>query len=557
MFSFSSLNLKQKKFSCLELVVTTPIIIILIAMNTVGTSSAEAFTFSTVINNGDLIPSTDKNFNSYNQPSINDNGLVVIRARSRGGGGEPVSGIFTRDMLSLEPVQTVTTRNSIVPAPNNTNATFNEFPSFPRIDSKSSMFAFRGQSQPVWNVIDPTTDEIITKIGTSGIYTNQTGTLKTGLSQLGQLSEFSYVQVPNTTPLTKFDQFPGAPSPTDGNIVAFKGNWTDEAGTGKTGVYFRNAVSEGGNSAVQLIADSNTLIPGSTTTFGSTAPPSAASGQVVFLGVDNEENPTEGGIYRSLFSDPQNLKSVISLNTIVPGLVDPITKLGEALSFDGEYVGYWAALGNTTRSLTLTCPTEGNQALLNYCNSQYPDGFTTDVPQDQGIFVTNVNTLETRLVAQTGEKFSDFLFWNFSGRAPGNGEGDEEGDLELARWRSTSFVAVDSSNLVFKALRESIQGIYVSFGEGTSIEVVVETGMLGQVLDPEAFELPITSLGIERDGFRNGQLVINAAMANEESSWAGIYYTKAVPEPLTILGSGVALGFGVLFKRKLGKHQKD
>jgi len=555
MFSFSSLNLKQKKFSCLELVVTTPII--LIAMNTVGTSSAEAFTFSTVINNGDLIPSTDKNFNSYNQPSINDNGLVVIRARSRGGGGEPVSGIFTRDMLSLEPVQTLTTRNSIVPAPNNTNATFNEFPSFPRIDSKSSMFAFRGQSQPVWNVIDPTTDEIITKIGTSGIYTNQTGALKTGLSQLGQLSEFSYVQVPNTTPLTKFDQFPGAPSPTDGNIVAFKGNWTDEAGTGKTGVYFRNVVSEGGNSAVQLIADSNTLIPGSTTTFGSTAPPSAASGQVVFLGVDNEENPTEGGIYRSLFSDPQNLKSVISLNTIVPGLVDPITKLGEALSFDGEYVGYWAALGNTTRSLTLTCPTEGNQALLNYCNSQYPDGFTTDVPQDQGIFITNVNNLETRLVAQTGENFSDFLFWNFSGRAPGNGEGDEEGDLELARWRSTSFVAVDSSNLVFKALRESIQGMYASFGEGTSIEVVVETGMLGQVLDPEAFGLPITSLGIERDGFRNGQLVINAAMANEESSWAGIYYTKAVPEPLTILGSGVALGFGVLFKRKLGKHQKD
>jgi hypothetical protein len=34
--------------------VTTPVI--LIAINTVGTSSAEAFTFSTVINNGDLIP---------------------------------------------------------------------------------------------------------------------------------------------------------------------------------------------------------------------------------------------------------------------------------------------------------------------------------------------------------------------------------------------------------------------------------------------------------------------------------------------------------------------
>jgi hypothetical protein len=32
--------------------------------------------------------------------------------------------------------------------------------------------------------------------------------------------------------------------------------------------------------------------------------------------------------------------------------------------------------------------------------------------------------------------------------------------------------------------------------------------------------------------------------------------TKPVPEPLTILGSGVALGFGVLFKRKVSRKQK-
>jgi hypothetical protein len=35
-----------------------------------------------------------------------------------------------------------------------------------------------------------------------------------------------------------------------------------------------------------------------------------------------------------------------------------------------------------------------------------------------------------------------------------------------------------------------------------------------------------------------------------------ITVTKAVPEPLTILGSGVALGFGVLFKREYSKKQK-
>jgi len=35
-----------------------------------------------------------------------------------------------------------------------------------------------------------------------------------------------------------------------------------------------------------------------------------------------------------------------------------------------------------------------------------------------------------------------------------------------------------------------------------------------------------------------------------------ITVAKAVPEPLTILGSGVALGFGVLFKKEYSKKQK-
>jgi hypothetical protein len=56
------------------------------------------FTWSTVVNNTDLMPTDDARcqqtptprrcfFNSYNQPSVNVNGLVAIRARSRGGGG--------------------------------------------------------------------------------------------------------------------------------------------------------------------------------------------------------------------------------------------------------------------------------------------------------------------------------------------------------------------------------------------------------------------------------------------------------------------------------------
>ena len=48
------------------------------------------FTWTTVVNNNDLMPGApfDRTFNSYNQPSVNVDGLVVIRARSmrRGGG---------------------------------------------------------------------------------------------------------------------------------------------------------------------------------------------------------------------------------------------------------------------------------------------------------------------------------------------------------------------------------------------------------------------------------------------------------------------------------------
>jgi hypothetical protein len=41
------------------------------------------------------------------------------------------------------------------------------------------------------------------------------------------------------------------------------------------------------------------------------------------------------------------------------------------------------------------------------------------------------------------------------------------------------------------------------------------------------------------------------------NSGKGNTISTPVPEPLTILGSGIALGFGGFLKRKLGKHQKD
>ena len=105
----------------------------------------------TVVNNNDLMPPWyTRQFNSYNQPSVNLSGLVVIRARSRGGSGEPpVHGIYTRDMSrDASLVTRILDRSSDVPQPNNLNARFVETPAFPRIDKDTSTIVTRGNHPP-------------------------------------------------------------------------------------------------------------------------------------------------------------------------------------------------------------------------------------------------------------------------------------------------------------------------------------------------------------------------------------------------------------------------
>jgi hypothetical protein len=46
-----------------------------------------AFDWSTVANNGTTPPGSDRLFNSCNQPSVNERGMVAFRARSKGGQG--------------------------------------------------------------------------------------------------------------------------------------------------------------------------------------------------------------------------------------------------------------------------------------------------------------------------------------------------------------------------------------------------------------------------------------------------------------------------------------
>lgn len=546
------------------------------AVGAVDAAQPAISAWQVVVNNGDFMPTDTcdptvsnpttppcRKFNSYNQPSVNAKQLVVIRARSRGGQGlgQPVHGIYTRDMTAETPMVKIFDRQTLVPQPNNLGTVFIEPPSFPRIDIGSGTIATRGNHQPVWEYF--LEDDTETRAGTTGVYTNPFADLITGASKLGIVPEFAFFEVPEV-PGIPFDVFPGAPSVTDGATIVFKGNYTVDL-VGKTGVYYRELVDApipslegllepaGGTRPVVLIANNtDTLIPGTTMVFGSTAPPSAADGQAVFAGFDDEDNPTLGGIYLAPLAETPPLTTLVSIGAQVPGepVRNTFNRLGEGVSFDGRFVAFWGAWGTETKTLVLQCPTEGNADRIAFCNELYPDGFTTTIPVHQGIFVHDIWTSQTRTIAKTPADYDDFLYWNFSGRVPGTGEGDDDG--ELARWRSTAFVAVsglvDGSledatfHAAFKARTgevvagvyvDPVDGIYLRRGPGQSqILTVVETGMEGTIIDPEAIDadtgaiLPVTEMGIERDGFRGSTLVINASMGSEETGWAGVYLAE-------------------------------
>jgi hypothetical protein len=483
--------------------------------------------WKTVANNNTVMPdSPNLNFFSYNQPSINSYGLVVFRGRAKsattGSGGQPQRGVYTVDVCPSKPaVYTVAdTANTLVPQPNNTGAMFNEFPSIPRIDMSSGVLATRGQTAPQWTYTDPTT-LLETKVGTAGLYVTLPDGLTTGMNILGAVPEFSSVmRVPNTVSTTpvKFDQFPGSPSVTGGKYVVTKGNYTDTeivtdpttgasspVSVGKTGIYFRDVSS--GTSPIQVIADSNTLIPGTSVKFGSTAPPSAANGQVVFTGLDNEDAPTAGGIYVAPLASLPTLTPLIQIGkTSVPdrsgtplpapnasAAAPTFTQVGEGLAFDGRYMAFWGAWGTDPtqgpfvtdpvthasvstfgmHAVTLTCPTDGNKDLQAECQSQYAStkGVATKyVPNNQGIFIADTTqpgkiwmVADAQQGSSTPAQFADFLYWVFSGApsttgSSGSGSGGPSSsasgaaggssssgptDAEPPRWRASSFAAVD------------------------------------------------------------------------------------------------------------------
>lgn len=539
-----------------------------------------------ISNNLTIMPDSPQlPFFSYNQPSINTNGMVVFRGRAKdasGGSGNSGTqkGIYASDVCPAKlSIFTVADSKTTVPMPNNTGAMFTEFPSMPRIDGNSGLIASRGQSDPVWTLADGT------KLGTSGMYVSLPSGLTTGVGLLGSVPEFAYMQVPDaSTPGTKFDQFPGSGSASDGKYLVFKGNYTD--GASKTGVYYRNL--DVPNSPVTLIAGSNTPIPGASSSgagapvpvFGSTAPPSASNGQLVFVGLDNEQAPTMGGIYLAPIADRPTLTPLVEIGSPVPdstGVALPaptapasgpapaaptFSQFGEGLAFDGHYVAFWGAWDSNPTShagmhqVTVTCPTDGNKQLVAACmNGSDPDanGQPTGtnqewIPDNQGIFLLDTTTKQAWMVARagsTGELFNDFQYWTYSGAPPQPGQAPTT-DAEPPHWRASAFAAVDGARgVLFKGSLATVSGgptppksgIYGAAFDATntaatagpigSVFKVIAAGDDMAILDPAApAGSTVTSLGLEREALRGGWLALTASSITAGGEgWAGIYAT--------------------------------
>lgn len=523
--------------------------------------------WSPIANSGSTMPDTTECFRSFNQPSVNRDGLVVFRARG-GGMGQPIRGIYTRDMsIPAAPIDVIAARGDEVPWPNNTQtppeggeyASFLEFPSFARIDAGSDRVATRAQHEPVWTWSPAKGEE--TRVGTAGVFVRRSGGLETAASLLGavldpdtDLPVFPEYSVPGMPVGTRFDQFPGAPT-LEGDIVGFKGNFTDPTTmVGKTGVFWRD-LSGTGDGMTHRIASSDTVIPSSpkeaSTTFGSTAPPTIAGGDMVFVGLDIEEAPTMGGLYLAELADDPELIPIVLIGDAVPGAGEGATfnRIGEGLSFDGRFISFWAAWGEETRTEILECPVDGNPLVIAYCHEQHPDGFEAVIPVHQGIFVHDAETGETVPVAVTSTGIggiTDFLFWNFSGHVPGEGGGDEGDETEeYARWRSAAFSAVTSTTtpvspgdgdvsfeVAWKASLDGVDAIQFRRGplDAAPPIGVVTTAMPGTLLDPESpAGSTITVVGIEREALRGDWFVVAASMFDEATgeSWAGIYEASA------------------------------
>lgn len=69
---------------------------------------------------------------------------------------------------------------------------------------------------------------------------------------------------------------------------------------------------------------------------------------------------------------------------------------------------------------------------------------------------------------------------------------------------------------------------------------------------------PFSGSFVNAEGATTGQGLFTAQQFfNGDGSYSMTITTKEVPEPLTIMGSGLALGFGGLFQRKSASKRKN
>ena len=142
-------------------------------------------------------------------------------------------------------------------------------------------------------------------------------------------------------------------------------------------------------------------------------------------------------------------------------------------------------------------PNEGNAAVRGLCIERSDDGLGTSikaVPVHQGFSVRDMQLRKTAVIAKTGGDFKDFVYWNFSGRAPGIGGGEEGSDdiEEPARWRTATFGAVSAHGVpsmsAFKARSgDGSDGIFLRKVLPTKAGEVMPllwTGMPGVTVDP-------------------------------------------------------------------------
>lgn len=525
----------------------------LAAASSTGPFVAQGWT--TVVNNNFLIPNGTRNFSSYGQPSVNKTGTVVFRARSTMGTHE--TGIYVREFPKGD-VRPLADTFSFVPEPNNLNTKFREFSSFPRMAINASHAVFRGQHSPVYTYMLP--DGTETRAGTTGLYaTLGNDLLRTGAAKLGAVPGFEFYSVPDRPAgtLLPFDVFPGGSAINDDGWIVFKGNWTEDK-IGKTGIFARRLIDSpyGGFEQTAMLASSGMDIPNlppsfAPITFDSTSPPSVAGDYAVFLGLDNELDPHYGGIYRVLIKGGQ-LEPLVEIGKVLPNnKTSELIRIGEGLSYDGRYLAFWAAWGTEFKTIRLNCPVDGNKDIRDYCNGVDPNSIYDpktrqwyqlhEVPVEQGVVVMDTQTGIEWIVSSTDGDFNDFVYWTYSGHVPGD---DSDETAEPPRWRGASFMAVSDGLVVFKARTATlnkkmeyvgiVDGLYAVDAPSQSMRsTLIETGMDGSLVDPSLAPgtMPVTGVGIERDGFRGKYLAVAVAMANEEAGWGGIYSTELQRDP--------------------------